>query len=78
MVRELVLGFNFLFGGNIGRCYLRSAGGLDVEAHRRFLKGRHGRKSVVWDGKEDEIVKFCRTKRNVEIRTQCIKLVREI
>lgn len=44
-----------------------------MEAHRRFLKGRHGRKSVVWDGKEDEIVKFCRTKRNVEIRTQMYK-----
>lgn len=52
VVRELVLGFKFVFARVIERCCSKSVGGLDVEAHRIFLKSRDGRRSVVGMGKK--------------------------
>lgn len=51
VVREVVLGFKFVFESAIARFCSRSVGGMDLEAHRIFLKSKNGRKSVVGMGK---------------------------
>lgn len=51
VVREVVLGFKFVFESVVARFCSRSVGGMDVEANRIFLKSRNGRKSVVGMGK---------------------------
>lgn len=52
VIREVVLGFNFVFQKVIQTCCLKSGGGSDSESHRLLLKGRNGRKSVVGMGKK--------------------------
>jgi len=55
VVREIILGFKFVFGRVLELCCSKSVGGgggLDVEAHRILLKGRDGRRSVVGMGKK--------------------------
>lgn len=51
LVREVVLGFKFVFESVIVRFCSGSVGGIDLEAHRAFLNSRNGRKSVVGMGK---------------------------
>lgn len=51
VLREVVLGFKFVFESVIVRFCSRSVGRMDVEANRIFLKSRNGRKSVVGMGK---------------------------
>lgn len=51
VVRELVLGFRFVFGRVLELCCSKPVGGgSDAEAHRILLKGRDGRRSVVGMG----------------------------
>lgn len=52
VVREVVLGFGFVFSRVLERFCLNLVGGFDVEEHRILLKGRDGRKSVVGMGKK--------------------------
>ncbi|KAM7473756.1 hypothetical protein LguiB_021001 [Lonicera macranthoides] len=52
VVREVALGFGFVFSRVLGRFCLNSVGGFDVEEHRILLKGRDGMKSVVGMGKK--------------------------
>lgn len=52
VVREVVLGFGFVFQKVIQTCCLKSGGGSDSDSHRLLLKGRNGRKSVVGMGKK--------------------------
>ncbi|KAM7469391.1 hypothetical protein LguiA_007574 [Lonicera macranthoides] len=47
VVREVALGFGFVFSRVLGRFCLNSVGGFDVDEHRILLKGRYGMKSVV-------------------------------
>lgn len=51
VVRELVLGFRFVFGRVLELCCSKPVGGgSNAEAHRILLKGRDGRRSVVGMG----------------------------
>ncbi|GMP40289.1 hypothetical protein CsSME_00010792 [Camellia sinensis var. sinensis] len=52
VVRELVLGFRFVFVRVLELFCSKSVGGLDVEAHRILLKGRDGRRAIVGMGKK--------------------------
>lgn len=52
VVREVVLGFKFVFARVMEQCCSRSVGAVDLEAHRIFLKSKGGRGSVVGMGKK--------------------------
>ncbi|CAK9187569.1 unnamed protein product [Ilex paraguariensis] len=52
VVREVALGFKFVFRKVIEMCCMKSVGGSDVEAHRVLLNARDGRKAVVGMGKK--------------------------
>lgn len=52
VVRELVVGFRFVFVRVLEFCCSKSIGGLDAEAHRILLKGRDGRRAVLGMGKK--------------------------
>ncbi|KAL6964794.1 hypothetical protein U1Q18_035849 [Sarracenia purpurea var. burkii] len=52
VVRELVLGFRFVFVRVIELCCSKSVGVLDLEAHRILLKGRDGGRAVAAMGKK--------------------------
>ncbi|KAK4427658.1 protein AUXIN RESPONSE 4 [Sesamum alatum] len=46
VVREVLLGFRFVFERVVATCCMTSVGGLEAEAHRILLKGRDGGKAV--------------------------------
>ncbi|KAK3007994.1 hypothetical protein RJ639_014664 [Escallonia herrerae] len=52
VIREVVLGFEFVFSRVVGKWCWKSIGGSDVEAHRVLLKGRDGREAVVGMGRK--------------------------
>lgn len=53
VVREVVLGFGFVFRRVVVWCCSKSGdGGVDVEAHRVLLKGRDGRRAALGMGKK--------------------------
>ena len=52
VVREVVLGVNFVYEWLIRMCCSTGIGGLDVAAHRMMLNGRDGRRAVVATGKK--------------------------
>ncbi|KAG8391001.1 hypothetical protein BUALT_Bualt01G0142600 [Buddleja alternifolia] len=52
VVREVVLGFRFVFERVIAMCCMKSVGGEEAEAHRILLKGRDGGRAVVGMGKK--------------------------
>ncbi|KAH6772501.1 hypothetical protein C2S51_010905 [Perilla frutescens var. frutescens] len=52
VVREIVLGFRFVFEIVLARCCVKSVGGPEAEAHRILLKGRDGASAVVGMGKK--------------------------
>ncbi|KAJ6434422.1 hypothetical protein OIU84_018019 [Salix udensis] len=52
VVREVVLGINFVYEWLIRMYCSRGIGGLDVAANRMMLNGRDGRRSVVATGKK--------------------------
>ncbi|XP_059645965.1 protein AUXIN RESPONSE 4 [Cornus florida] len=52
VIREVVLGFEFVFKRVLEMCCLKSVGGSEAEAHRILLKGRDGRRAVVGMGKK--------------------------
>lgn len=51
VVREIILGFGFVFEKVLGIYCLHPVSKLEAEAHRILLKGREGRKAVVGMGK---------------------------
>ncbi|KAL8166382.1 hypothetical protein V2J09_007881 [Rumex salicifolius] len=51
LVRELVLGFNFVFGKIVSSCCSKSIDGPSSEAYRFFLNSANGRQSIVGSGK---------------------------
>ncbi|KAI3448634.1 hypothetical protein Pfo_005299 [Paulownia fortunei] len=52
VVREVVLGFRFVFERVLASCCMKSVGGPEADAHRILLKGRDGRRAVVGMGKK--------------------------
>ncbi|RVX18910.1 Protein auxin response 4 [Vitis vinifera] len=52
VVREVVLGFEFVFARLLNLCCVRKIPISDVEAHRVLLKGRDGARAVVGTGKK--------------------------
>lgn len=52
VVREIVLGFRFVFKRVLASCCVKSVGGPEAEAHRILLKGRDGASAVVGMGKK--------------------------
>lgn len=52
VVREIVLGFRFVFERVLARCCMKSVGGPEAEAHRILLKGTDGASAVVGMGKK--------------------------
>ncbi|KAK9146676.1 hypothetical protein Sjap_006579 [Stephania japonica] len=50
-VREVLLGFNSVYGGLLRWCCAKSMEGSEVEANRVLLKGRDGRRAVVGIGR---------------------------
>ncbi|KAL9272547.1 AUXIN RESPONSE 4-like protein [Drosera capensis] len=52
VVREVVLGFDFVFGRLIDSCCSKSTESLDVEAHRTSLKSGDGRQAIVGMGRK--------------------------
>lgn len=52
VIREVVLGFGFVFKRVVEYSCSKSIDGPDLEAHRVLLKGRDGRKAVVGMGKK--------------------------
>lgn len=52
VVREIVLGFRFVFERVLARCCMKSVGGQEAEAHRILLKGTDGASAVVGMGKK--------------------------
>lgn len=52
VVREIVLGFRFVFEMVLGKCCVKSVGATEAEAHRVLLKGRDGASAVVGMGKK--------------------------
>ncbi|KAJ7973363.1 protein AUXIN RESPONSE 4 [Quillaja saponaria] len=51
VVRDLVLGFSFVYARMLNLCCSKGSGVLDADAQRVLLKGRDGRKAVVSIGK---------------------------
>ncbi|GAB2228950.1 hypothetical protein Droror1_Dr00023084 [Drosera rotundifolia] len=51
VVREVVLGFDFVFGRLIDSCCTKSTESLDVEAHRTSMKSGDGRRAIVGMGR---------------------------
>ncbi|XP_057792078.1 protein AUXIN RESPONSE 4 [Salvia miltiorrhiza] len=52
VVREIVLGFRFVFEMVLGKCCVKSVVAAEAEAHRILLKGRGGASAVVGMGKK--------------------------
>ncbi|KAL1561906.1 protein AUXIN RESPONSE 4 [Salvia divinorum] len=52
VVREIVLGFRFVFEMVLGKCCVKSVVAAEAEAHRILLKGRDGASAVVGMGKK--------------------------
>ncbi|KZV15762.1 protein AUXIN RESPONSE 4 [Dorcoceras hygrometricum] len=55
LVRQVVLGFRFLFERVVAKCCVKSAGTPEVEAHRILLKGIDGGRAVVGMGKKQNL-----------------------
>lgn len=52
VVREVVLGFRFVFERVLAKCCMASVGGVEAEGHRVLLKGRDGVSAVFGMGKK--------------------------
>ena len=52
LIREVVLGVDYVFKRLIGSCCSKTIVGSSVEAHRILLKGRDGRQAIVGTGRK--------------------------